>query len=128
MLSILDQIAHLISLLYTVYLYGISSIVAVHYQKYMIVLNISYVQLVITGVAVGSAGYKLMQSDEVRFLDVIEELNGQPFSSLQQPFAEAVKDLPSIRMLLKRPISLPPASKFLSESKFYYRRLGNFCL
>ena len=91
----------------------------VHYQNYMIVLNISYVQLVITGVAVGSAGYKLMQSDEVRFLDVIEELNGQPFSSLQQSFAEAVKDLPSVRMLLKRQISLPPASKFLSESKFY---------
>ena len=75
--------------------------------------------MLITGVAVGSAAYKAMQSDQIRFLDVIEELNSQPLSSLQQPFDEAVKDLPSIKMVIKRSISLQPASKLISNSKLF---------
>ena len=59
-----------------------------------------------------------MQNDEIRFLDLIEKLNNQPLSSLQKSFAETVKELPSVRVLIKRPISLPPTSKLLSESKF----------
>jgi len=68
-------------------------------------------------VVVGSDAYKLMQNDQIRFLDVIEKINDQPVSSLRQHFANAVQDLPSLRMIIKRPISLPPTSKLLSERK-----------
>ena len=75
--------------------------------------------MVITGVVVGSAAYKLMQNDQIMFLDVIEEVNGQPLSSLQRPFDEAVKLLSSVKMLIRRPISLPSPSKFISNSKLF---------
>ena len=58
-----------------------------------------------------------MQKDEIRFLDVIEKLNDQPLSSFPRSFAEAVQELPSVKMLIKRPLSLPPTSKLISESK-----------
>jgi len=73
--------------------------------------------LLITGVVVGSSAYKWMQNDRIRFLDVIEKINDQPVSSLRQSFSHAVQDLPSLRMIIKRPISLPPTSKLLSEIK-----------
>ena len=73
--------------------------------------------MLITGVVVGSAAYNLMQNKEIRFFDVIEKLNNQSVSSLQQSFAETVKELPSIRLLIKRPISLPPTSNIISESE-----------
>ena len=59
-----------------------------------------------------------MQNDKIRFLDVIEKLNDQPVSSLQKSFAGVALELPLIRMLVKRPISLPPTSKLISDSKF----------
>ena len=74
--------------------------------------------MLITGVVVGSAAYKLMQNDQIMFLDVIEELNDQVVCFLHKSFADAVKELPSAKMLIKRPISLPPTSKLISESKF----------
>lgn len=73
--------------------------------------------MLITGVVVGSAAYNLMQKNEIRFLDVIEKLNEQPVSSLRQSCAKTVKELPSIRMLIKRPISLASTSKIVSESE-----------
>lgn len=73
--------------------------------------------MLITGVVVGSAAYNLMQNKEIRFLDVIEKLNNQSVSGLRQSFAQTVEELPSIRLLIKRPISLPPTSNIISESQ-----------
>ena len=59
-----------------------------------------------------------MQNDKIRFLDVIEKLNDQPVSNLRHTFARAAHELPSIMILIKRSISLPPTSKLISDSKF----------
>lgn len=60
-----------------------------------------------------------MKEGNLKFLDVITELNGIPYT-LESEFQESVLPKSLVQLTLKRPYTVPSVKKLLSEGK-----LGN---
>lgn len=74
-------------------------------------------QLLVTGVVLGTTGCTEMRWGDLRLLDVITQVNQQPVCNLQKSFDDATRELASVSLLLDRSISLPSISELISDGQ-----------
>ena len=68
---------------------------------------------------VHSPAYKHFRTDCVKFLDEIEELNGNSIDWLEESFEESVRSKSKPKLKIKRSSSMPSQTKFLIEGEYY---------